>query len=86
VTISVYHHSFVYSWSLYKFLIDYYYMSSSLSSYVLLLWGSSCLLLLLPIDGNDDDDALIATAAASITLFINSDYNSTLDGNPIPSS
>jgi hypothetical protein len=40
-------------------------------------------LLLLPIDGNDDD-ALIATAAATITLFVNSDYNSTLDGNPIP--
>jgi hypothetical protein len=43
-------------------------------------------LLLLPIDGNDDDDALIDTAAATITLFVNSDYNSTLDGNPIPSS
>ena len=62
-------------------------MSSSLSSYVLLLWGSFCLLLLLlPIDGNDDDDTLIATATATITLFVNSDYNSTLDGNPIPSS
>jgi hypothetical protein len=41
--------------------------------------------LLLPIDGNDDD-ALTATAAATINLFVNSDYNFTLDGNPIPSS